>query len=205
MGGNDLGFTPNIASAEDCQKLCQSNNACKYFTYDGRDKNCYVKHSASIPTTTPGVVSGPRVCQNCFQDQIDFYANNIGSIPNITGAEACQKICQGNVACRFFTYDTRDKTCFSKYAAAIPTVVLGVVSGPKSCTTCFLPQLDVESSNDLVKSNNVKNTEDCQKLCQSNNDCRFFTFNSSTGTCVLKQAAINPVTSTASTLGPKYC
>jgi len=194
--GNDLGATPNILNTEDCQKLCQANSDCKFFTYDSRDKKCYLKNAASLPTAIAGVVSGPKVCQNCFQDQFDFYINDLEAIRNIADAGACQKICQGKDACRFFTYDTRDKTCYPKHGAAIPTPLAGVVSGPRSCTTCFLPQVDVDSSTDLVINSNVKSTEECQKLCQNNYDCRFFTYNSSTGICVLKRAAVNPVTST---------
>lgn len=205
LPGNDIQRIPNFASSEDCQKQCQSNDACKFFTYDAINKICWLKNAETIPTVVAGHVSGPKVCQNCFQDQTDFFSNDIEGIPNIRSTEDCQKRCQAHAACNFFTYDSRYQNCWLKNGAIPMPSSLGFVSGPKSCTTCFLPNLDVESSNDLVKNNNVKSTEDCQKLCQSNYDCRFFTYNSSSSTCVLKSAASKPFSSTASTLGPKYC
>ena len=31
--GNDIGDIPNIASEEECRKLCQSNQNCKFWTW----------------------------------------------------------------------------------------------------------------------------------------------------------------------------
>jgi hypothetical protein len=173
--------------------------------YDSGSKSCFPRNGTSVPVAKSGAVSGPRVCQNCFQYKFDYLGHHVAISPNIPNPEDCQKVCQANADCKFFTWDSRNNNCWLKHGAPIPNPYIDLVSGPRSCTACFYPQVDVESSTDIVTSGNVKSTEECQKICQSNYDCRFFTYNSSKSTCVLKRAAMGPFTSTSSTLGPKYC
>ncbi|PHJ17203.1 pan domain-containing protein, partial [Cystoisospora suis] len=57
----------SVASAEECQTICQSKAECFYFSYVSDKKNCYLKNSSALAgriadSTTVGIVSGAKYC-----------------------------------------------------------------------------------------------------------------------------------------------
>ena len=56
------------SNAEGCQKLCQNNNECEYWTWilpyenDGSDGSCYLKNSKGQITDEINATSGPKYC-----------------------------------------------------------------------------------------------------------------------------------------------
>ena len=56
------------SNAEGCQKLCQDDNSCEYWTwileyeYDGIDGSCYLKNSKGRVTNKDNATSGPKYC-----------------------------------------------------------------------------------------------------------------------------------------------
>ena len=52
-----------MASAEECQKVCAANGACKYFTFDKHAKVCYLKKAKGrIFRHKLNLISGPSEC-----------------------------------------------------------------------------------------------------------------------------------------------
>ena len=60
------------SNAERCQKLCQNNNDCLYWTWilpnenDGSDGSCYLKSSKGQITDEINATSGPKYCSQRF-------------------------------------------------------------------------------------------------------------------------------------------
>ena len=72
--GNDIqSAIEGIASAADCQKLCNNNVDCNYFTYGStvHSGNCWLKsEKATILSSYPGLISGPKICGTELLDKI---------------------------------------------------------------------------------------------------------------------------------------
>ena len=56
------GRSTTVTSYMECQQMCQKNDKCKYFSFNGRSMKCYLK--TDIPDTTANTVAmwGPEVC-----------------------------------------------------------------------------------------------------------------------------------------------
>ena len=63
--GNDVKGIDGVKSRMDCQAHCQTNNNCKGWTWGVTSHHCGLKSSDSKRTTYLGVISGPKVCQQC--------------------------------------------------------------------------------------------------------------------------------------------
>ena len=72
--GNDIGSAiKDVSSAAACQKLCNSNADCNYFTYGKTvySGNCWLKSKKLTPlTSAPGLISGPKTCPSKLVDKI---------------------------------------------------------------------------------------------------------------------------------------
>ena len=60
--GNNIDITNQKASTPDCQRLCQSNPKCKYFTFITNNKKCWLKSSNTGWRKTAGSISGQKYC-----------------------------------------------------------------------------------------------------------------------------------------------
>ena len=61
----------NVEGAVECQKLCQRNDECYYWTFVGKNGECYLKNAnaMSAPSKKQGSISGPKICRKyliCF-------------------------------------------------------------------------------------------------------------------------------------------
>jgi len=74
---------------------------------------------------------------DCFNNDLDSYGNDIGSaIKDVSSAAACQKLCNSNADCNYFTYGKTvySGNCWLKSKKMIPlTSAPGLISGPKTC------------------------------------------------------------------------
>ena len=73
--------------------------------------------------------------KDCFDYDRDYYGNDVGD----TFAEnpkACQKLCQDNPKCKYWTLKVEeDNVCLFKSAKTGTQVYEDAVSGPKYCTS----------------------------------------------------------------------
>ena len=66
--GHDLGSVPSVATAEDCQVICQQNAECRYWTYGHSGENypysghCFLKYTKANVGTLVAVTSGAKNC-----------------------------------------------------------------------------------------------------------------------------------------------
>ena len=70
---------------------------------------------------------------DCYADQVDYYGHDIESL--VTNNEwECQKACQGNDNCKFWTLVKSIRKCHLKNGKTITdTNNPDVISGPKKC------------------------------------------------------------------------
>lgn len=62
--GNDIGPVDNIATTQQCQRECQKELECGYFTYIEQSRKCYLKRAVSnVDHNTPGKVTGWESCK----------------------------------------------------------------------------------------------------------------------------------------------
>ena len=70
--GYDLGSQASVATAEDCQVICQQTHQCRYWTfghvgsayvYSGK---CFMKYTKGNVGPLPAVTSGARNCSGKF-------------------------------------------------------------------------------------------------------------------------------------------
>ena len=71
VDGIDNKYIANITSAKDCQKECQNNDACKFWTWNSpnfkRNKNtCWLKAGKGTERTKAGKISGRKTCGKTF-------------------------------------------------------------------------------------------------------------------------------------------
>jgi len=156
--------------------------------------------------------------QFCIEYGIDYAGNELsdGQHEVSLGANAineCQKLCAENDKCLFFTLEKTTGFCSLKYSRwGHPTKNDNLLFGPKQCPSddCF--EVGVAYRNDFsvgvlrqvsIGSNAVT---ECQVLCAADPDCQFFTADTFSGNCWMKNS--NPGTITKNenyVIGPKHC
>ncbi len=109
-----------------CQESCRGDSRCRAYSFNARNRNCYLKFQVPHPTRDRNVVSGVKLSwggspgwegggeirlaeergyDRRGSDFTDFRANNL---------EECQNACRREGRCRAYTYDTRTGACFLK-------------------------------------------------------------------------------------------
>lgn len=80
-------------------------------------------------------------CTECYSKDIDYYGHDIGRKKDLKSANECQKQCQSDSKCHFWTWGSpkakgkRKLKCYlkNKKATKGTSKQIGVVSGPKFC------------------------------------------------------------------------
>ncbi|PHJ15965.1 pan domain-containing protein [Cystoisospora suis] len=230
--GNDVEMIRDgsVTTAEECQRRCQANMSCGYFTFFVHNNHCYLKSLAALSQRRPANdrrVSGPRNC-SCLEMGIDYVGNDVEDVQAQTPME-CQKLCQGLDACHYFTFYPNRKRCYLKNASAKEGRTSGDgtiphVSGPKTCELtppeepsassdppngCFEEGVDYYAHDvKQIQNGSVKTLEACQALCQEREDCYYFTYDRRGHNCYLKKASAPQGRRTGNehlVSGPKTC
>lgn len=141
-------------TVEECQRLCQADDKCRYFTFLDNDKMCQLKGVGAMENRSyyKGVVSGPKWCPGeapatapltvvgaveepipCFEQNISYQGGDI-FYSRLDSAEKCQRYCQEVESCFFFTWVSSHQWCYlmdKKPPTRKPDD--GRISGPKWC------------------------------------------------------------------------
>jgi predicted aspartyl protease len=150
--GNDLGgragWMKDVASADECMRICLSKSNCTGFTYNIRYSVCIpksriaplinavdpaitgvIRDRAEAPSAVGTVAAGVRE----YPD-MDAPGHDRGSwVPNVS-SEDCKKICLADNGCVGYTYNRRQLACFPKnsighlYPSSEPAVT-GIIEG----------------------------------------------------------------------------
>merc|ERR1719153_544218 len=114
--GNDFKKISNIPSAEECACACGNHNKCLYFTWSGKSKFCWLKHSyKGRKRSHSQAFSGSKYCCKgfeCIEARIDYAGNDFKKISNIPSAEECACACGNHDRCLYFTWSDKTKFCW---------------------------------------------------------------------------------------------
>ena len=113
-------------SPTECQSICQVTDKCNHFTYNLKNRKCWMLASRpSITSTEDGYISGSKYCETFHQDSKGGFRIE-GDKPWLrfdhTGSHAwenCKEICTANKNCTSFDYcfaqETNDFELFNCY------------------------------------------------------------------------------------------
>ncbi len=117
--GNDLSRAP-ATTVEDCQARCTATAGCGAYSFDGWNKLCLLKSTATClrrdPRYTTAVTSGVAVRQSTEATVIDrrrdkaYPGAGYRTQPADT-ADACADLCQQDDRCEGFNYKVQPKSC----------------------------------------------------------------------------------------------
>ena len=124
-------------------------------------------------------------------------------------AMECQAYCNGYKGCQYWTFNSETNLCYPKtgdidwksdYNATKPSTT----SGPKNC--CFEKGAGLEKGSALTPNvhDNVKTVLECQRICQTTPDCKWFVLNSKHN-CYLKYKFTERRNNRNATYGPRDC
>lgn len=117
--GNDLGRAP-ATTVEDCQARCTETAGCGAFSFDGWNKLCLLKSTATClrrdPRYTTAVASVVTVRPSTEPTVIDrrrdkAYPGAGYRTQTADSADACADLCQQDDRCEGFNYKTQPKSC----------------------------------------------------------------------------------------------
>ena len=185
---NDLSsFAINQVS--DCGNACYNNNQCVGFvTTDGADY-CWLKSNLANsnpspdrntyrvnrnPQSTDPRWTGPEM--NTVPMSF-FKGKSINSLNNISPSK-CGELCSKNSACKGFITDNAGDTC-----NLLPDLSNSIVYNGINTYT-------MKSHYDTVPNVSLK---ECENLCQNNDNCKGFNYDSAKKSCAISGDTIKPV------------
>ena len=132
------------ANFQECRAKCLQESYCYYWSYTAEYGRCYLSVEKAYETGyySDDYVSGPKtspVERDCFYHDVLFPLFNIKIEQAASDAKGCQKLCQAEPQCEYWSYITvpgfEGKECFLKDKDGIidGEYKLGMISGPKYC------------------------------------------------------------------------
>lgn len=195
----------NVKSADECNKLCDTNSDCQWATFDKTANLCFLKQgiqqdglvsqfksawpeAGSANNTSDDFVCTPKVSRmtNGTIANTDIPGFDLPNMP-IQGIDIaeCNKKCKDSQHCHWINYRDSDKNCWLKTGVMNQTAA--TVGNGVQLQGVDIPGFDI--ANMPIKS--VGNAEECSKLCQMNPECQWVTFNSADKNCWLKKGNKN--------------
>jgi hypothetical protein len=136
---------------QDCARRCSNNSRCRAFSYDTRNKRCFLKdrvtkrtnytwtvsgvkrrggggHGGSSQDNLPREVAGVTIERHSVRQGSDYRSQ---SGPR---AVDCAYLCSQEFQCHAFSYDMRSKMCYLKDRVPKRQNYTGTVSGVKRGT-----------------------------------------------------------------------
>jgi len=220
--GIDLTTIILVTSPYQCQRHCQKNDECSFFTYNHVSAVCILKSMVfKIKRKTflaATATSGAKICtEACFDLNVLYQAETIKTVTNVTNAMDCQTACQIDLSCQSFTYNEKlySTSCLLKNViemkVPVPSRVLAsaikptAISGPKFChLNCHLHDI-AYVGNDIRVLSNITSVNPCQRECQLEAHCLFFSFSANENICSLKANITGKLNVQLALSGPKFC
>lgn len=143
IGGSPA--TQNVASVDDCRKLCESNSTCQTFNYNAIGKKCTVQS----PPLVTGTLMGYKLGNNKFTVYDGYGVNDIFApnlvdpIPSVA-QEECQKQCTDNTGCYLYKYQYGPATTSTSSTEFIPKCYLKKLVGNELLTHGNLDRKSLE-------------------------------------------------------------
>ena len=127
---------------EDCQRKCQQRDKCRFWTFSGLTRLCYLKGESFQWQTNDiqiGIlkkkVSGTRDCPGCYKKTRNIkYEEDVGWMPSV---RKCQESCQQRAWCAgFYQGVGQTSSCYltSTEEGKHSIDDSHFITGPKSCS-----------------------------------------------------------------------
>ena len=140
--GNNLKHYTGVSSVVSCQNLCRKEVRCMGFTYDHKNRKCWIKeHVSGKDYDKSGLTSGYPGC--ACGDYGAYYSRGPSTtVSNVANIELCYKLCKYTSNCYGWTYDLKTRKCeLNNNSSARNYLVNGKfnkdsnakISGPKDC------------------------------------------------------------------------
>ena len=125
-----------MSSADQCDKNCNEEKSCKFWTYTKEDKLCTLKKTKGFMVMTPGSVSGINTCiERCnVLHPSTLYVGKALAEDMVNGPEDCEELCRGMVACSFWSYVRTVSLCSLKSTRSLTLTSEDAISGEKVCS-----------------------------------------------------------------------
>merc|ERR1712183_1211313 len=132
-----------IKTVAECKKLCDDNKECNAITHFGPNSSplqnfCMLFSNCSTLHDCSDCYSEEKRCFNSCDAKLKTENNdgNLKTIFDVPDEPTCLVHCQGNTACRFFTYNLQNQTC----------ILQSELSGPlQPCEHCRTGAVDCSS------------------------------------------------------------
>lgn len=202
----------NVETWSECQKMCRKDERCNFWTYDEREKTCFMMKAFEREEKKEGSTSGEKRCPvyDCQEDGTVYEKPEEPKVErSIEDWSKCQKMCRDDERCNFWTFEEREETCTMMKAFDGKDAQQGAVSGPKRCKVydCYDEGTGVEPADaiDPKEERNVENWSECQKMCLKNEQCNFWSYNGREKICMMMRAIIKKTKQEGAFSGPKEC
>ncbi|PHJ22532.1 microneme protein [Cystoisospora suis] len=211
---------PATESAANCQKACQQNAKCSFWTFTRLRRHCFLKDGRAPSGAVKNrlAVSGPRECpyDGCYEANTDYNGYDVikiedGSVPT---PQKCHSACLASPRCSYWTFipSTRNCSLKSHYAPRGKVAHREAISGPRQCapphdsTGCYEENTDFLGY-DLQVANGVGSATQCHATCRVSSECKFWTWVPTTRSCNLKSeyAPLGRVYAPGIVSGPRSC
>ena len=182
---NDLSsFAINQVS--DCGTACYNQPSCVGFVTNDDANYCWLKKQLgnNSPKSDRNIYTIDRNTQSTDPRWVGPERNmgptKVDTISQETvfNANQCGNICNGNQKCKGFLLDQSGKQCF----------LLNNVSEPVS-----QPGIDMYKMKTHYEVEDNLTLGDCENVCQNDNSCKGFSYDTVKSSCVISQEKLNPV------------
>ncbi|OEH76588.1 micronemal protein 4 [Cyclospora cayetanensis] len=186
-----------VHSEDQCQKTCSETLKCAAAVYHQETKVCNLMSDVqSLIKSATSTVVVPNCDVECLAVSKKFNGNGtyLGTVPN---AFICQVLCKGNPICQSFSWLKSTRDCISYGSGPDLQDNEDAISGYKnSCSSsvkptdyagsCTVADISAIGTN-IHYLGNVHSIKQCNHFCLLNRGCAWFTFNSQSRWCYLKE------------------
>ncbi|PFH35770.1 PAN domain-containing protein [Besnoitia besnoiti] len=198
----------DVASATQCQALCEQLPECSFWTWVSYTRHCYLKnHYALIGRdagpAAAGMTSGPKRCtavpQACHEYNVDYRGHDVKKLESgkVLSADTCRALCQVDHSCHYWTWVRATNNCYLKdQYAPLGRIqdgsTAGMVSGSRRCGeqfagSCYESGVDYYGYDiEKLETGEVTTPSACQALCKGRTGCYYWTWVKTTQSCYLK-------------------
>ncbi|KAF4640288.1 PAN domain-containing protein [Toxoplasma gondii] len=198
----------DVASAKECQALCEKLPECSFWTWVSYKQNCYLKNYFALigrdaGPAASGMISGPKRCaavpQACHEYNVDYRGHDVKKLESgqVFSADSCRALCQADQSCHYWTWVRSTNSCYLKdqYAPlgrVQDSSTFGMVSGSRRCGeqfsgSCYEVGVDYYGYDiEKLETGEVTTPSACQALCKNRAGCYYWTWVQTTQSCYLK-------------------
>lgn len=161
-----------------CRDMCDEDERCRAFTYNGNDGRCWLKDAVPHPVPAANMHSGLPTTREYGMDR----AGNDYAVTIESTVERCEARCAADNRCEAYTYVYSNDRCWLKDRAGLGRSCSGCVTGARRGLEFGYDR----NGGDYRSIANVADPTTCARQCAGDAPCKAWTYNTSTRRCWLK-------------------